>query len=319
MPYPIPVDTAASVLEDFGPPPGLIDGMLGAEALQQQNVALARENDRLAEENAKLMRARLEQEHALLTQENAILQMQMQQAQQAMETWGTSLPLCKRTPLRLPQQAYIPQSTRSQAGTQPPGCLRKEARTRRKWSGLDPSDAGHSARTSTASTAAGSESSSSFNKSRASTDDSEDVEHTTVMMRNIPNNYTRTMILELIDKQGFEKCYNLVYLPIDFNSDAGFGYAFINLVSPEEAERFRDHFQGFNGWTMTSEKVCDVMWSGVHQGLEAHIERYRNSPVMHPSVPDEFKPVVFENGVRIPFPAPTKLPRAPRIRRRQQA
>ena len=28
-------------------------------------------------------------------------------------------------------------------------------------------------------------------------------------------------------------------------------------------------------------KVCRVTWSGPHQGLAAHVERYRNSPVMH--------------------------------------
>ena len=31
---------------------------------------------------------------------------------------------------------------------------------------------------------------------------------------------------------------------------------------------------------------------------EAHVERYKNSPVMHKSVPDEYKPVIFADGVR---------------------
>ena len=30
-------------------------------------------------------------------------------------------------------------------------------------------------------------------------------------------------------------------------------------------------------------QVCQVTWSGPHQGLDGHVERYRNSPVMHKS------------------------------------
>lgn len=44
--------------------------------------------------------------------------------------------------------------------------------------------------------------------------------------------------------------------------------------------------------------------------------RYRDSPIMHGSVPDEFKPVIFEAGTgrRVDFPEPTKKLRAPRRR-----
>jgi len=139
---------------------------------------------------------------------------------------------------------------------------------------------------------------------------------TTVMMRNLPNNYSRTMLLELMDSEGFGGAYDFIYLPIDFISSASFGYAFINLVSPEEADRFREHFQNFSRWSVPSEKVCDVTWSEVHQGLVAHIDRYRSSPVMHADMPDECKPAVFSNGVRASFPLPLKKIRAPRIRRR---
>ena len=39
---------------------------------------------------------------------------------------------------------------------------------------------------------------------------------------------------------------------------------------------------------MSSQKVCEVCWGNPLQGLGAHIVRYRNSPVMHQSVPDEY-------------------------------
>lgn len=140
---------------------------------------------------------------------------------------------------------------------------------------------------------------------------------TTVMMRNIPTEYTRAMLLELLDDHGFHGCYDLVYLPMDFGSGIGFGYAFVNFVLNAEAERFKQHFQNFTGWACPGDRMCDVDWSDPHQGLEAHIARYRNSPVMHEAVADECKPVVFENGRRVAFPAPTKNPRAPRVRSRR--
>ena len=36
------------------------------------------------------------------------------------------------------------------------------------------------------------------------------------MLRNIPNKYTRDMILEEIDKCSFKKKYDFFYLPIDY-------------------------------------------------------------------------------------------------------
>jgi len=152
----------------------------------------------------------------------------------------------------------------------------------------------------------------------ASTDESADgadPTHTTLMMRNLPNNYTRSMLLMMLDSHGFAGCYNFVYLPIDFGSSANLGYAFINLVDARVVQRFWDQFAGFLDWDIPSSKICHVDWSGPHQGLEAHIERYRNSPMMHKCVPDAYKPVLFEGGVRVPFPAPTKALQPPRARR----
>merc|ERR1712226_203470 len=96
---------------------------------------------------------------------------------------------------------------------------------------------------------------------------------------------------------------------------AGFGYAFVNFATHDAAVRAKRHFQGYCQWSVPSQKVCEVVWSGPVQGLPAHTERYRNSPVMHDSVPDEYKPVVFVNGNRVPFPPPTKRIRPPRVRR----
>lgn len=139
---------------------------------------------------------------------------------------------------------------------------------------------------------------------------------TTVMMRNIPNDYTGTMLLDLLNEQGFEGHYHLVYLPMDYHRKAGFGYAFIDFVTTQEAQRFRQRFEGFSDWGLVSHKICNVSWSDALQGVQAHVDRYRNSPVMHEDVPEEFKPMLFANGKQVPFPAPTKSIRPPRLRKK---
>merc|ERR1711865_250110 len=101
---------------------------------------------------------------------------------------------------------------------------------------------------------------------------------------------------------------------MDFKTKASLGYAFVNFLSSAIADRCMKVFDGFSKWAIPSRKVCGVSWSGPHQGLEAHVDRYRNSPVMHPDVPDNFKPVLLKDGVRLNFPVPTRKLRTPRIR-----
>jgi hypothetical protein len=137
---------------------------------------------------------------------------------------------------------------------------------------------------------------------------------TTVMLRNMPNNYSRDMLLELLDSEGFSGQYDFLYLPIDFQTKACLGYAFINLVSAAAAMRFWRTFDGYTKWAIPSRKQSGVSWSGHQQGLDAHVDRYRNSPVMSDAIPDEYKPVLFIDGVRVPFPPPTKKLKALRLK-----
>lgn len=146
----------------------------------------------------------------------------------------------------------------------------------------------------------------------ASSSPCQESHRTTVMLRNLPNNYTRAILLKLLDSEGFAGKYDFVYLPIDFRTHAALGYAFVNLVSSEHAEYLHKHLNGFSKWMFPSSKRCSVSWSNPHQGLESHIARYRNSPLMHEVVPDEYRPVLFRDGKRIPFPPPTKKIKFPR-------
>jgi len=144
-----------------------------------------------------------------------------------------------------------------------------------------------------------------------------DVERTTVLLRNLPRDFTRARLVELLEDEGFDGTFNFVYVPMDFSSEASLGYAFVNFVSAGDVRRCWQIFDGLWEWGQQCEgKACEVMWAEPCQGLAAHVERYRSSPVMHATVPDEWKPAIFQYGVRVPFPPPTKVLSAPKVRRR---
>merc|ERR1719356_660586 len=93
------------------------------------------------------------------------------------------------------------------------------------------------------------------------------------------------------------------------------GYAFVNFVSPEAAHECLRKLDGFIGWDQPHENACEVIWSEKDQGLAVIIDRHRNSPIMHSSVREEFKPAVYKNGIQISFPAPTKKVRPPKVQK----
>jgi len=150
--------------------------------------------------------------------------------------------------------------------------------------------------------------------SQAQGSDSVQSESLTVMLRNVPPLLARFHLLAMLDERGFCGRYDFVYLPVDFTHNLGLGYALVGFVDHASARIALESLQGLCFPAVDGSFQCEVSWSEPHRGLAGHIERYRNSPVMHPSMPDEYKPAIFVNGQRVPFPPPTKNIRPPRIR-----
>jgi hypothetical protein len=137
---------------------------------------------------------------------------------------------------------------------------------------------------------------------------------TTVMLCNLPEKLPRECFLKAMNTAGLSARYDFVNFPMDFKTRRHFGYAFVNLLTHADAMAFWEYFEGFRAWPTPSAEGAIVRW-GTHDGFDENVAHYRDSPVMHPAIPDECKPVVFADGVRVPFPAPTKTMRHPRIRR----
>lgn len=137
-------------------------------------------------------------------------------------------------------------------------------------------------------------------------------------MRNLPTKLTRDVLFEVLDSKGYGQMIDFIYIPAHFASRTNFGYAFVNFEIPEDAERCRVELQGFMEWPgFDWDKGCDVSHGDHGHGVESHIERYRNSPVMHDSVPQEHKPALYKAGQRLPFPGPTAAIKKPKEKPRR--
>ena len=119
-------------------------------------------------------------------------------------------------------------------------------------------------------------------------------EATTVMLRNIPNKYTRAGLLAALVERGFDNpsldCNNL-YLPMDAGSGCNLGYAFLNFTDHVRALEFKRVFDGCRLPSAGSRKVCTVVWAN-KQGLFQH-----SNPPAAPTVSVSSVCKVFVGGL----------------------
>jgi len=108
---------------------------------------------------------------------------------------------------------------------------------------------------------------------------------TTFMLRNIPNKYCQKELLEDLEYMGFApaKQIDFFYLPVDQETGANLGYAFVNLTSTESAELFRS-LNGANFSRYATRKVIVVGVATV-QGLMENWIFYQRSSAMRNSDP----------------------------------
>jgi len=134
---------------------------------------------------------------------------------------------------------------------------------------------------------------------------------TTLMLRHIPNQYTRDMILSELTERGVLEYIDFLYLPIDATSHhLNVGYCFLNVINNVVVPLVWEALDGVKLMKVKSTKRC-VISLGHVQGLESNITAYRNSSLMNLS--DSVRPILLKNGKRISFPKPLEV--APQFNR----
>jgi len=101
---------------------------------------------------------------------------------------------------------------------------------------------------------------------------------TTVMMRNLPNEYTQRLLLTDINEAGFIGTFDFLYLPIDNKTTANKGYAFVNFSQPGFAWMFKQGYEGRRMPRFNSDKVVSVL-AATLQGFDSNYVNYANCRV----------------------------------------
>lgn len=90
---------------------------------------------------------------------------------------------------------------------------------------------------------------------------------TMLMLCNLPEQYTQTMLLEEINNEGFMGSYDFLHLPFDRETGTNCGYALVNFVDVGHAHVFAKVFEGRKMSRFDSDKTVSVI--AVRQGSEA--------------------------------------------------
>lgn len=101
---------------------------------------------------------------------------------------------------------------------------------------------------------------------------------TTLMIRNIPNKYSKELMLDTIDEL-FKGCYDFFYLPIDFKNNCNVGYAFINFKDLEHIKPFFEKFNGKRWACFNSEKICSIKYARIQGKQECEVH-FKDSSLM---------------------------------------
>ncbi|BFZ61433.1 hypothetical protein YB2330_002498 [Saitoella coloradoensis] len=114
---------------------------------------------------------------------------------------------------------------------------------------------------------------------------------TTIMIKNVPNKYTSTMLQEYInDSFSFKGAYDFLYLRMDFQNRCNVGYAFVNFTDPMHILHFAEQRLGTKWNRFHSEKRCEITYANI-QGKDCLVEKFRNSSVMDHI--EEYRPKLF--------------------------
>jgi len=118
---------------------------------------------------------------------------------------------------------------------------------------------------------------------------------TSLMVRNIPNKYTQSMLLSEFSASGHGPGkIDFFYLPIDFRNKCNRGYAFVNFFNYRDIISFHDNYNGKSWKVFKSEKICCITYARI-QGKEGMMKRFQNSALMEKD--QAYRPLVFSpNG-----------------------
>lgn len=119
---------------------------------------------------------------------------------------------------------------------------------------------------------------------------------TTVMIRNIPKEYSQDELIEEVSAMMGHEPFDFFYLPWDFQHNANVGYAFVNFHRSKSAHLAMKLFAKYQFKVHPSAKLGDASPAHI-QGLENNLRHLEHRAVVHENHP--CSPVVMWKGQKI--------------------
>merc|ERR1719507_2752259 len=114
---------------------------------------------------------------------------------------------------------------------------------------------------------------------------------TTLMIRNLPHDLTQLDLIAELDENGFEQAYDFLYMPSNFCSGRGKGYAFINFTQQEAAQRFVSEWHKGVRFGAARDRGGLSISAAAVQGREANIKKW-DVPRMRRVKNPNFRPLI---------------------------
>ena len=134
---------------------------------------------------------------------------------------------------------------------------------------------------------------------------------TTLIIRNIPNRYTISLLLIELSTN-FANKFDVLYLPQDKVNDCNLGYGFINFINPLHLILFYDEFMGKKWNFSNSQKRCYIAYSnsqGKNELINYMLKRLGLKKYQKNKLNEKIKSSFYLNdniNVKVPLEIPIK-------------
>jgi len=118
----------------------------------------------------------------------------------------------------------------------------------------------------------------------------------TVMVRQIPRQFSQLMFLKEVNARGFDGLFDFLYLPFDLKKGINVGYGFLSFIKAKHAQDFRREFDGLllDKQMKTKGKPLRVHPANV-QGNEANYQQFMQTHTGQKQDP-QFSPLFLRPG-----------------------
>ena len=134
---------------------------------------------------------------------------------------------------------------------------------------------------------------------------------TTVIIRNIPNRYTISLLLIELSTN-FANTFDIIFLPQDKVNDCNLGYGFINFINPLHLILFYEEFMGKKWNFSNSQKRCYLAYSnsqGKNELINYMLKRLGIKKFQNNKLNEKIRKSFFINdiiNIKVPLEIPIK-------------